>query len=141
MPDIIEQLILHEGEVAHAYADSLGYLTIGVGRLIDKRRGGGLRPEEIRLLLANDIEAVRRGLDERLPWWRGLSEVRRKVLIDMAFNLGVEGLMKFRNTLAAVEAGDYARAADGMLASRWAGQVKARAERLAQMMRTGEDYG
>jgi lysozyme len=141
MPDIVDQLILHEGEVAYAYPDSLGYLTIGVGRLIDRRRGGGLRPDEIRLLLANDIEAVRRALDQRVPWWRELSDVRRKVLIDMAFNLGVQGLMKFRNTMASVQAGDYARAADGMLASRWAEQVKGRAVRLAQMMRTGEDYG
>jgi lysozyme len=140
MPSINDQLILHEGEIAHAYPDSLGYLTIGVGRLIDKRKGGGLRPDEIRLLPGNDIEEVRRALDDRLPWWRNLPEVRQKVLIDMAFNLGIAGLLTFRTTLAWVKAAKYDRAAEGMLASKWARQVKERAERLAQMMRTGEDY-
>lgn len=140
MRDILDQIILHEGEVPYAYPDSLGYLTIGVGRLIDRRKGGGLRPDEIRLMLANDLRDVEAALDRRLPWWRGLSAVRRKVLIDMAFNLGVEGLLKFRNTLALVQAGEFGRAADNMLASKWAGQVKGRAQRLAQMMRTGDDY-
>jgi lysozyme len=140
MPDIIEQLILHEGSVDHAYSDSLGFLTIGVGRLIDKRKGGRLRPDEIRYLLHNDIKDVRASLDKRLPWWRGLSPVRQKVLEDMCFNLGIDGLCGFKNTLAAIQGGDYERAAVGMLASKWASQVGGRAIRLAQMMRTGADY-
>jgi lysozyme len=140
MPDIIDQLILHEGEIPYAYPDSLGYLTIGVGRLIDSRKGGGLRAEEIRFLLDNDINEISRSLNESLPWWRDLSDVRRRVLIDMAFNLGVDGLLKFHDTLAAVKAREYERAAEGMLTSLWARQVKGRAIRLAEMMRSGEDY-
>jgi len=141
MKDIIDQLILHEGVVPHAYADTEGYLTIGVGRLIDRRRGGRLSDDEIRMLLANDVERVLGELDARLPWWRRLDAVRGKVLIDMAFNLGIGGLLGFRNTLAMVERGDFAGAARGMLASKWARQVKGRARRLAGMMETGEDYG
>ena len=55
----------------------------------------------------------------------------------MAFNLGVQGLLKFRNTLGMVRDGDYDGAARGMLASLWARQVKGRATRLADQMRTG----
>jgi lysozyme len=77
-------------------------------------------------------------LTERLPYFSSLSAPRQAVLIDMAFNLGVGGLMKFTNTLAAVEAGDFAKAAERMMQSKWATQVKRRAFRLAKMMETGE---
>jgi lysozyme len=137
MPDIIEQLILHEGTSAKPYRCTAGKLTIGVGRNLDDV---GLRPDEIRYLLHNDIKDVRASLDKRLPWWRGLSPVRQKVLEDMCFNLGIDGLCGFKNTLAAIQGGDYERAAAGMLASKWASQVGGRAIRLAQMMRTGADY-
>ena len=134
---LIAELRRDEGVVRHAYQDSLGFWTIGVGRLIDRRRGGGLSEAEIDLLLANDVERVEVGLDQRLPWWRGLDPVRRRVLVNMGFNLGVEGLLGFRRTLRAVESERYYDAAVGMLRSKWAGQVGARATRLAAMMREG----
>jgi lysozyme len=134
---IIDDLVRDEGEVLHAYEDHLGYTTIGVGRLIDKRRGGGISREESRLLLANDLERFAAGLDAHLPWWRTLSRGRQRVLLNMAFNLGVSGLLTFRNTLAAVREGRYDDAAAGMLKSKWAGQVGERAKRLAALMREG----
>lgn len=134
---LISELIRDEGEILHAYADSLGYLTIGVGRLIDKRRGGGITKEESRYLLSNDIKAKEVDLDKHILWWRGLSPVRQRVILNMAFNLGISGLLGFKNTLLAIKQGDYERAAKGMLASKWAKQVGARANRLAQMMRNG----
>lgn len=136
-PLLIAELRRDEGVVRHAYQDSLGYWTIGVGRLIDRRRSGGLSEDEIDLLLANDVARVEAGLDARAPWWRGLDPVRRRVLANMAFNLGVEGLLGFRNTLRAVREARWDDAADGMLRSKWAGQVGARATRLAAMMRDG----
>jgi lysozyme len=134
---LIDQLIAHESCIPHAYQDSLGYWTIGIGRLIDPRKGGCLSQEECRYLLRNDIERVKHELDSALPWWRTLDEVRSRVLCDMAFNMGVAGLLAFKNTLALIQAKDYAAAADAMLKSRWATQVKGRATRLAAMMRTG----
>jgi lysozyme len=134
---LIAELRRDEGVVRHAYQDSLGYWTIGVGRLIDRRRGGGLSEDEIDQLLWNDVMRVEAGLDRRIAWWRKLDPVRRRVLVNMAFNLGVEGLMGFVRTLKAVEDGRWADAAAGMLASKWARQVGVRAERLAGMMRTG----
>jgi lysozyme len=134
---LLAELIRDEGVVPNAYQDSLGYWTIGVGRLIDKRRGGRLSPDEIEHLLINDVTRTVAELDRRAPWWRELDPVRRRVIINMAFNLGVTGLLGFRNTLAKVRAGDWEGASRGMLASKWARQVKGRADRLARMMREG----
>jgi lysozyme len=135
---LIAELRRDEGVVRHAYQDSLGLWTIGVGRLIDARKGGGLSDDEIDYLLQNDIARVEVELDVAIGWWRSLDEVRQRVILNMAFNLGVPGLLNFQNTLAAVKARQWDRAAVGMLASRWAGQVHERANRLAHMMRTGE---
>lgn len=134
---IIEDLVRDEGEVLHAYEDRLGYTTIGVGRLIDKRRGGGISRDESRLLLANDLEKFASGLDAHLPWWRTLSNGRQRVLLNMAFNLGTSGLLTFRRTLDAVREGDYEKAAGHMLRSKWATQVGDRAVRLAKLMEEG----
>jgi lysozyme len=120
-----------------AYKDSLGYLTIGVGRLIDARKGGALSDDEVEYLLLNDIVKVMAQLNAKLPWWSTLSEPRQRVLANMCFNLGIGGLLGFVNTLEFVRTGDYAAAAAGMLASKWATQVGARAQRLAAMMEAG----
>lgn len=134
---LIAELRRDEGVRRSAYADSVGLLTIGVGRMIDPRKGGGLSDEEIDYLLRNDMAKVRAQLDASLPWWRELDEVRQRVLLNMAFNLGINGLLGFKNTLAAIQAHDWKRAAAGMLASAWAKQVGARANRLVQMILTG----
>ena len=79
-------------------------------------------------------------LGRRIIWFDGLDEVRKKVLVDMAFNMGMKTLKTFKNTLKMVANGDYDGASKGMLQSKWAKQVGKRAERLAHMMRTGKDY-
>lgn len=132
------QLIRHEGMVLHAYQDSLGYWTIGVGRLIDKRKGGRITEAEALSLLDNDIRAHTEHLYGNAAWIADLDRVRRDVLINMAFNLGVAGLLKFKNTLALVREGRFAEAAAAMLKSKWATQVGGRAVELAEQMRTGE---
>lgn len=136
--NLSKQLEQEEGRIKHAYQDHLGYWTIGVGRLIDRRRGGGLSDEEIDFLLANDIAKVEREVLKKLPWARNLKPARLGVLLAMAFQMGVAGLLGFRNTLKMIEAGEYDKAAGGMLNSKWARQTPARAERLATQMRTGE---
>lgn len=127
-----------EGEILHAYPDHLSYLTIGVGRLIDKRKGGGITAEESAYLLANDIARKTAELDARIPWWKNLDDARRGVLLAMAFQMGVDGLMGFKNTLAMVRMGDYLGAANGMLNSLWAKQTPERAGRMADQMRSGQ---
>jgi len=136
--DLKQQLIRDEGKVGNAYHDSFGYLTIGVGRLIDVRRGGGLSDSEIDLLLANDIAKTTARVLEALPWASKLSEPRLAVLINMAFQMGIRGLLGFPRMLGSVEDGQYDEAAMEMMDSLWAQQTPERAKRLAKQMLTGE---
>ena len=138
MTTLIDQLKREEGTVPHAYEDHLGYLTIGVGRLIDVRKGGGLSPDEIDYLLQNDVNAKTYQVLQALPWVSNLNEPRQAVLIGMAFQMGVSGLLWFRTTLGHVEAGEYRLAALAMLDSLWAKQTPERAHRLSVQMETGE---
>lgn len=133
--DLIKQLRRDEGEVLHAYHCSEGWLTIGIGRLIDQKKGGGITREEATYLLGNDIQRVSRLLQERLPWAIKLSEPRLGVLMNMAFQLGIDGLLAFRETLRHVQDGRYEQAAQAMLDSKWARQTPERARRLAEQMR------
>lgn len=109
--NLTDQLIRDEGVVLHAYPDSLGYLTIGIGRLIDKRKGGGISLAEARFLLDNDIVRVSNEVRRALPWSEKLDEERFGVLLNMAFQMGIAGLLGFKNTLAMIERGDYKAAA------------------------------
>lgn len=117
------------------YRDSLGNLSIGIGRNLDDE---GISRHEALMMLANDIDKRVRLLDEHLPWWRSLDEVRSRVIVNMCFNLGIGGLLGFRRMLAALKAGDYDTAADEMADSKWARQVGDRAVRLVAMMRAGQ---
>ena len=134
--NIVDQLRRDEGESPTCYQDHLGYWTIGVGRMIDARKGGGLRPDEVAYLLNNDIISRREALKDALPFFAELSSARQGVLINMAFNMGVAGLLKFKQMLAAVEAKHWGIAAKEMLDSTWARQVPKRAARLALQMET-----
>lgn len=143
---LFAELDQDEGVVSYAYQDSLGLWTIGRGRMIDKRRGGGLAADEINYLTRNDLKRSDALLDKHLPWWRGQDPVRRRVLRNLMFNMGWdnpqtpehEGLSGFVNTLAAWQAGDYDRAALGVATSKWAKQVQpARSQRIIRQIRTG----
>lgn len=136
--NLTKQLRDEEGEVLHAYTDSEGWLTIGIGRLLDKRKGGGITAEESAYLLSNDIAKFENQLDKSLPWWRELTEPRQAVILGMAFQIGVDGLLGFKNTLAMVKSGDYAGASENMLKSKWAQQTPARAKRMSDQMRSSE---
>lgn len=136
--ELVAQLRRDEGERLSAYKDSLGYLTIGVGRLIDPRKGGGISREESSYLLSNDIQKCLDALDERIPWYRAFEPARQGVLVNMAFQLGVDGLLRFENTLQAIKDRRFEDASFGMLASLWARQTPERAMRLADQMRDGQ---
>jgi len=133
-----DQLKRDEGEVLHAYQDTLGYWTIGIGILIDKKKGGGLRPEESEFIFNNRLRILTEDLDKRIPWICKLDPARRGVLVNMAFQMGINGLLKFHNTLNTVEKGNYRLASEQMLQSLWATQTPARAQRLSNQMATGE---
>lgn len=130
-----EELILDEGIVLHEYKDSLGYSTIGVGRLIDKKKGGGITKEEAMMLLDNDIERKSKELFKALPWVINAPELIQRALVNMAFQMGVEGVLGFKNTLALIQTKQYVKAADNALQSKWAQQTPNRAKRVTDMIR------
>lgn len=134
MTDLEKQLILHEGKRSKPYRDSVGKLTIGIGRNLDD---SGLSDSEILYLFHNDILRVSMELEGAFPWFVRLSEHRQHALIDMTFNLGLSRLLGFKRFLTAMAAGDFNRASVEMLDSKWAGQVGLRAQTLATMMVEG----
>jgi len=133
------QLIDHEGMVLHAYQDSLGYWTLGVGRLIDKRKGGRITHDEAMFLLDNDIAECIGELRSRLPWFEREDPIRQRALIDLTFNMGVGWLTKFKNTVAAWSKGDHDGAANGLQKSLWFRQVGRRGPRIVHMVRHGTE--
>lgn len=131
---LMAQLNVDEGRRPRIYVDTVGKITAGVGRNLTDR---AFSDDEIDLMLSNDINLVEKALDHYLPWWRQMTDARQNVLANMCF-MGIGSLLTFKNTLAYMQAGRYDAAAAGMLDSKWAGQVGARATRLAAIMRTGE---
>lgn len=131
-----KELIRDEGISLKPYKDTIGKLTIGIGRNLSDK---GITAEEAYYLLDNDIHEVIAYLEQTYAWFPLISEVRQRVLVNMAFNMGPRKLSAFRNTLACIARAEYDEASKEMLKSRWATQVGARATRLSEMMRTGQE--
>jgi lysozyme len=136
-----QELERDEGRRKYAYRDSTpeGYLTIGIGQLVDQRLGGpGLYDEvidlQLKLFIARETVPF---LEHHLPWWRNLDEVRQRALANLAFNLQ-NRLLGFHNFLSAMESKNFEKAADELVNSLWHKQVGKRAERLETMIRKGE---
>jgi len=150
MSKTLEQLKKHEGFRKRVYKCTAGRNTIAFGYNLDanplklprariaEMLTQGVTKQEAEGLLMQCVEQVTEQLTQRLSWFEYLNEARQAVLINMAFNLGIGGLMQFKGTLHAVSVLDFDMAAKGMLASRWASQVHGRANELALQMRTGE---
>jgi len=123
----------HEGYRPYVYYDTLGFPTGGYGHAFLNR--SPISHDVAVLLFEEDFDRAKKDF-EKLGV--DLDPVRRGVIIDMLFNLGLTKLMVFRRMIAALRAQNYHVAAEEMLDSKWAKQVKGRAFRLARMMRTGE---
>lgn len=128
-------LIKNEGIRERVYLDSVGVPTIGVGRNLRDR---GVLPDEIELMLKNDVYYFYNELWKALPVFKALDDNRQVALINMAFNLGMRGLLSFKKMLAYLHLHQYDKAADEMIDSKWATQVKGRSVQLANIIRTGE---
>lgn len=157
MHSIEEQLVLHEGLRTHAYQDTKGLWTVGVGYNLSARGTGELKrllgrpfPADLSKVVLTEAEALqvlavivagfRDTTKRRWPHFDVLDAVRQKVVLDLVFNMGHRA-ETFRNTKAAVERADWPAAAAGLLQSKWASDVGPdRAGRLSVMLRTGLDY-
>jgi lysozyme len=144
---LAKQLVDHEAERFFPYDDATGRplrtgdtlkgkLTIGVGRNLT---AVGIHPMESRYLLQNDMGDVARELDQRLAWWRTLDDVRQRVLADLAFNMGVGGLLTFVSFLAEMQRGNFVVAASDLDSTLYARQVGRRERHLKAMLISGQD--
>ena len=144
-PFLVNDLMRDEGLRLAAYPDPLSGgdpWTIGYGHAGPEVTAQTVWTQsQATDTLIEDIAIAQSELDEKLPWWRTLDDVRQDVLVEMAFNLGIDGLLGFHRTLAAVQAGQWAAASADMLLSAWASEVGARAARLAAAMRSGSRTG
>lgn len=131
---LIEQLKRHEGFRSAPYHDTEGHLTVGYGRALFKNP---LTREEAAYLLSNDVQEAIQAAKRITPMWGSLSQERQLVLVNMVFQMGEAGVANFRKMFRALEAGDYDKAADEMLDSRWYIQTPNRAAELSEQMRTG----
>lgn len=132
---LMNQLCIDEGVILKPYRDTVGKLTIGVGRNLDDR---GISKKTAMQMLDEDITIALADLAFFLPWYKQLDAARQEALINMCFNLGIARLRGFKNMLAALQASDWQKAHDEALDSRWAKQVKQRAIRIATTFLTGE---
>ncbi len=148
---IIQRLVANEGCSLTPYKCPAGFLTIGVGRNLEtnpltseeKRVCGddylkGITKNAAFFLLRNDILRVKEELDKKTPWWQNLDNDRQFVMIDMCFQLGMRGLLKFNNTLKYLSTGFYKQAASNLRESLYYRQVPKRAERNAKCIETGK---
>jgi lysozyme len=138
-----------EGKVLTVYSDSVGVLTVGIGHNIEanpvpgvKKIGDKITEEKCYELFEKDMGHAMFQVQQNIFWVRYLNPARQAVLYDMCFNLGINGLLKFRNTLTAIEegipSGSFNMGAKAMLNSKWAMQVGRRAVKLHEQMIAGD---
>jgi lysozyme len=126
-------LVRHEGLRLKPYTDSVGKLTIGVGRNLDDV---GISRDEAMALLDADIDKALAAL-MGFSWFSYMDETRQAALADMVFNVGLSRFLCFSRMIAAIEREDWAGAARELLDSAYAKQVGARAVELADQLHTG----
>ncbi|RXK01507.1 glycoside hydrolase [Arcobacter sp. CECT 8989] len=130
---LIESVKKHEGLRLKPYRCPVGKLTIGYGRNLEDT---GITEEEANFLLVRDLQRVQNALRKKINYDEYPSHVQN-VLLEMGFQLGVNGLMKFKKTLQLIEEGNYIGASKEMLNSKWAKQTPKRANTLSKLMREG----
>lgn len=135
MDGLLRDLKRDEGFVSHVYKDHLGYWTLGYGFLVDERKGGSIPEEVAEYWLELVAQRYWNALRNRKSWLDEQPEDVQRALANMAYQLGVEGVLGFRNMLAALEQNDRATAADEALNSLWAQQTPDRAKRVAALLK------
>lgn len=147
--EIVQRLVLHEGCRLEPYHCSAGFLTIGVGRNLEtnpltaeeqKVCGDwrhGITKNAAFFLLRNDIQRVKKECAQNISFWKQLDDERKYALLDMVFQMGIKRLMKFKKMLSFLGIGNYRQAKEECLASLYATQTPARAERIAKCIETG----
>lgn len=150
MPWVCRRLAFHEGVKLRPYRDSVGKLTIGVGRNLDDNP---LTPEERKacgdiyqgitknaayMLLRNDVTRCEEELRKNIPFYLKLDVERQYALLDICFQQGLQGLLKYKKMLKHLENKEYHGAAFECLNSNYHKQTPSRCERIAKLIKIGE---
>jgi len=131
--DLIERIKDDEGFRGNVYKDSLGYDTVGYGTKMP------ITKLEATMLLRGRLYQKKEELERKEPYFKYLPEPIADVVLEMAYQLGVNGVLKFKRMWKALKDGDYDKAANEMLDSRWAVQTPNRAKRLSNIVRNFEN--
>jgi lysozyme len=133
-PECLAELRRHEGFEGRVYLDTVGKHTIGYGWNLDS---DPIYREVAELQMRLKLEDIENELECDYDWYPQLSQARKDVVLNMCYNMGIDGFSKFRNTIHHIAGSDFERAAVEMLKSKWASQVGNRAKYLAEKMRVG----
>ena len=140
--DITDLLAYEEGFSDKPYYCSQGYPTIGIGLKIGPKNAPlsnytfRVSKKVAQAFLEEEISKIREAISS-YPWFIKSNEARQNILISMAYQMGVKGLLSFTNTLKFIENERYIEASSNMLKSKWATQTPNRARRHALVISTG----
>jgi lysozyme len=141
--NLMKLLTAHEGYEQFPYDDAtgkrvhadIGNVTVGIGFNLEN---GGFSLAECKTILSMRLSLIVNQLTQDLPFFAQLDEIRQAALIDMAYNMGISGLLEFKATLEALSHQDYETAAKDIANSLWASEVGAeRFNDITTMIRKG----
>jgi lysozyme len=133
MSKLLQMIEDDEDYRKHVYNDSHGNATIGIGFNLN----AGISKNLALHIAKFQIAEIQETLSYKFPFWNKLSRTRQDVLVNLAFNLGINGLLKFKKMLAAIEEEDWARAKYELLDSAAARELHNRYHRLGEMLLIG----
>ena len=152
MSDLQESVIRHEDIESVPYLDSRKLWTFACGRCLETHPLTGsewkhlldaklievsITNEGSMFLLDEDLDECRRECQSSFAFWAALDEMRRDVLIEMVFQLGIDHVRQFHEMLGFIAAKQYSQAAAAGLDSQWHKQTPERAEELMKQLETG----
>ena len=135
--NILDQIKRDEEVIPYANGDEDGFLQIGYGKSIDKRKGGRLSDAAIEYILKEDIDNCSRDLMIAFPWTSRLDEVRRGALLNMLFNMKMDRLRSLSKFMTCMRNNDFNSAAEELLKTKWGKELEPRAIRLSRQIKTG----
>lgn len=127
-------LVEHEGYENFPYVDTVGKITIGIGYNLSDR---GMPDSWINNQFEEDTRYFYNQLNDDFYWFKTLNDARQIALIDMCF-MGYKKFKTFRKMLDALEQRNYSLAAREVIDSKWATQVKGRAQQIASIIEQGK---
>ena len=132
MQDIINSIKAHEGYEPMVYQCTEGHDTIGVGFKVDDLF---LSEKVCDLILEEKLNDLIPRIERKLNWFRYAQDEVKLVIVNMSYQMGLNGVLQFKRALAAMEIKNWEMAADEMLDSLWARQTSRRANELADIIR------